>query len=382
MAIKKQVLKAPKPKKQKFTGRAVSVAQIKLGGEPVLGISPSKMDLIKAFNWYAQCIEREQRTRFLVEYMKQEKCFTTEQILFVEKKGRKFPETWAYIARMLTNGAFLDEETKCRLHSEFTKFFDRYQEVEYDDDGNPIEVERKVKKVFCNQSVIDAINRIELEIEATQAGGGNPDLNWYEELVRLGVAAKDAKEIQSYFTNQFQEFLLLYNGKDDELNEGYRHLKKIVIQRLAVLVTSLRKDLDALVAAKKERVRKVRKKKEVPAAKQIAKMRFLKESTEYKVASVDPTKVVGAKALVTFNAKSRMLTIFDAKDDKGIQVKRTNLLNCTSRVKKLRKPEETLATLMNQTRVGSKNVFEALKTTEFESNNKTTTDTILLRVFS
>jgi hypothetical protein len=376
-------LKAPKPKKQRFSGRAVTVAQIKLGGEPTLSLSPSSMELTKAFNWYNQCVERDKRSQFLTDYMKEEGCFSPEQILFVEKKGVKFPATWAYIARMFSRGAQLDEETKCRLHAEFSKFFERANQVEYDEDGNPVEQVRKiVRRPIAAQAVVDAINRIELEIEETQRGKGNPDINWYEELLRLGVTSKDAKEVHAYFERQFLEYLALYSGKMEDLNEGYSHLKKIYIQRVAVLVYGLTKDLASLIAAKKEKVRKTRRRKAIPVEKQIGRLRFLKESPQYKISSVDPTKIVGAKALVTFNAVNRMLTFFEAKDDKGIQVKGINLLNVNSRVKKLRKPEDVLPLMTSGTKASVNMNFEKIRTTEYQSNNKPTTDTILLRVFS
>jgi hypothetical protein len=220
-----------------------------------------------------------------------------------------------------------------------------------------------------------------MEIENIQAGKGNDDINFYEELTRLNCSSKEAKQLQGVFDRQLTEFLALYSGKIEDLNEAYAFLKKNAIQRLAVMSISLRKDLESLVNTKKERVVRKRRRKEVPVTKQIARLRFLKESTEFKIASVDPTKVVGAKMLVTFNTKSRMLSIFEASDDKGIQVKGINLINVTSRVKKLRRPQEVLVSLLSGSKIFAKTQFERITTTEYQSNNKPTTDTILLRVF-
>jgi hypothetical protein len=376
---KREVLKAPKPKKQRFTGRAVSVAQIKLGGEPSLGIFPSKMDLVKAFNWYAQCVEPDQRSQFIVAYMQQENRWTENQVSFLEKKGKKFPETWAYISRMLTNGAILEDSTKEQLDDNINGFLAK-KFVEVDDEGVPVEAP-KPKREAVSAVLVNCINFIEMEIENIQAGKGNDDINFYEELTRLNCSSKEAKQLQGVFDRQLTEFLALYSGKIEDLNEAYAFLKKNAIQRLAVMSISLRKDLESLVNTKKERVVRKRRRKEVPVTKQIARLRFLKESTEFKIASVDPTKVIGAKMLVTFNTKSRMLSIFEASDDKGIQVKGINLINVTSRVKKLRRPQEVLVSLLSGSKIFAKTQFERITTTEYQSNNKPTTDTILLRVF-
>jgi hypothetical protein len=206
-------------------------------------------------------------------------------------------------------------------------------------------------------------------------------VNFYEALTRMDCSSADAKFLLEHFGRQMIEFLAMYTERDEQLNEGYAFLPRNSKQRIAMMSVNLRKDLEAMVNAKKERVRKQRKKKDVPASKQVAKLRYQKESVEYKIASVDPTKLVGAKAAIVFNTKTRILTIFEANDDKGLSVKRTNILNATGRCKKLRKPDEILPSLATTTKASSLNQFKSLTTNEFESNFRTTTETVLLRVF-
>jgi hypothetical protein len=379
MSTKKSVLRAPKPKKPKFVGRAISVAQIKLGGEPSLGMFPGKMELVRAFNWYAQCVEPDQRAKFLVAYLETEGGYTKDQIAFADRRGKKFPETWAYVSRMLCNGTILDDDIKVRLNEEVAKFLARDKSVvELDDDGMPVEKPKRERPV--NTGIAPMVNYIEDLIEQVQSDK-DIDVNFYEALTRQSCSATQAKLLLDHFEHTITEFLALYSGRDDQLNEGYEFLKKNTKQRLAMFVVNLKRDLEALVKAKKERVRKPRKKKEVPAAKQVSRLRFQKDNTEYKVASIDPSRIVGAKALITFDTKRRIVTIFEANDEKGIQVRRTNIVNAKGRAKKVRKPAEFLASLMSMTRSSCGTQYNRLTTNEFESNCRTSTDTILLRVF-
>jgi hypothetical protein len=382
MAGKKAVLKAPKPKKQKFTGRAVSVAQIKLGGEPTLGMFPGKMQVIRAFNWYAQCVEPEQRADFLFNYMLQNG-YSKEQTAIAEKKGKKFPETWAYVARMLSNGTIFDDDIPERLAQEIKTFLFRHgaNAVELDDEGLPVEKPKPVVKVDKTQAQVAPMVHFIDDVIDKIIANDDQNVNFYEALTRMGCASPHAKLLQSHYDRTITEFLVVYTERDEQFNEAYRHLKKNTKQRLGMFAMNLKKDLAALVAAKKEVVRKPRKKKEVPAAKQVQWMRFQKESTEYKVASVDPLKIPGAKALITFNTKTRILSIFEANDDKGIQVKGINLLNTGVRCKKLRDPDAVLPIMTATTKAGCLQNFKTLTTKEFDMTPRTNNETILLRVF-
>lgn len=379
MAMKKSVLKAPRVKKQKFAGRAISVAQIALGGEPKLGMFPGKMELVQTFNWYSRCVEPDQRSKFLVEYLKQEGCYSPDQILFADRKGKKFPETWAYIARMFNLGTIFEHEVKERLDAEVLKFLSR-DLPELDEDGIPIE-KPKTRLLRSNPSNVPSmVNYIDDVIDKILEGQDD-DINFYDALTRMGCTSSDARTILDHFSNQLLEYLAMYTGRDEQLNEGYEFLKSNTKQRIAMFSVNLRKDLEALINAKKTKERKPRKRKEVPATKQIARLRWQKESTEYKIASVDPAKLIGAKTVIAFNTKTRILTIFEATDDKGISVKRTNILNATGRCKKLRKPEAILPSLTNTTRASCLQQFKGLTTNEFESNLRTTNETILLKVY-
>ena len=66
-------------------------------------------------------------------------------------------------------------------------------------------------------------------------------------------------------------------------------------------------DLEKVKASTKA-TRKTRTPKVKTADKQVAKMQFLKESSEYKLTSVLPTTVPGAMRLYTFNVKNKEFT--------------------------------------------------------------------------
>jgi hypothetical protein len=76
-----------------------------------------------------------------------------------------------------------------------------------------------------------------------------------------------------------------------------------------------------------KKVRKPRKPKSIPAAKKIKSLKYQKEDTNYKIASVDPEKIIGATELWTFNTKYKVMTVFRALNREGLQVKGTSIIN-------------------------------------------------------
>jgi hypothetical protein len=127
-------------------------------------------------------------------------------------------------------------------------------------------------------------------------------------------------------------------------------------------------------------VRKPRKTKPKSADKVVSKLKFQKESNELKIVSIDPTKIVGAKELWTFNTKYNVLAHYWS--EQGLSVKGTTLQGVDdgrSRQKKLRKPMDVLPSITGSTSKAAERAFEALKTKEANPNGRINEFTVILR---
>jgi hypothetical protein len=142
-------------------------------------------------------------------------------------------------------------------------------------------------------------------------------------------------------------------------------------------------DLDRLIQNKKAtRIRKPRTKKAKSAVDIVKQMSYQKDSSQYKVVSIDPANIVGCQQLWTFNTKQRTLTRYDAIGPAGITVSRSSLKGFdpdTSKTKKLRKPDEVIPSVLSAGKVQLRKILEQVNAQEKTPTGRINTDTILLR---
>ena len=141
-------------------------------------------------------------------------------------------------------------------------------------------------------------------------------------------------------------------------------------------------DLDRIKSATKA-TRKIRTKKPMSADKQVAKVKYMKEDTNFKLVSINPVTIIGNIRLYTFNTKRRILSEYVTMDPKGFSIKGTTIQNFDkdqSRQVKLRKPDILQSVLKDRPTVVSKNWNETIKTKSSLPNGRLNEDTILLRV--
>lgn len=131
-----------------------------------------------------------------------------------------------------------------------------------------------------------------------------------------------------------------------------------------------------------KKTRKPRKRKIKTPIEQVKKLNFLKESPEFKLKSICPTKIVGAKQLWVFNTKYRYLGVYCAENDFGFTVKGSTIQNFDQEKSieyKLRKPTEPLKKVQEGGKVELRHVFDYIKTKERKLTGRMNQHTIILR---
>lgn len=170
-------------------------------------------------------------------------------------------------------------------------------------------------------------------------------VNW---ATARGIKAVHCSKLASYLeTTYLEEMLAAYAGKDEQLREGYSYLSRPRFKKLIQLLSDTVNGWKGF-AAEKGTERKPRKRKVKPPTQQVKRLKYLAESTEYGVKSIDPIKLIGSNIAVVFNQKYRTLTVYFAVDPRGFAVKGTTLINfdeTKSITKTLRKPADVLPKL-------------------------------------
>jgi hypothetical protein len=211
------------------------------------------------------------------------------------------------------------------------------------------------------------------------------EFSMYEWLQSNNIPAAYATSIISKFTPVLDELLEAYEGKCEQLKEGYRHLKKSEIKNLISFYNTLIEDAERY-SSNTKKVKKARKPRTISVEKKIKNLKYQKEDATYKIASVSPEKVIGAMELWTFNTKYKTITRLTAIDRGGLQVKGTSITNycennSITRSVGRKDPNEFLKRILEGGKLVLRKVFDEIKT-EKPLAYRINENTILLRVIS
>jgi hypothetical protein len=115
-----------------------------------------------------------------------------------------------------------------------------------------------------------------------------------------------------------------------------------------------------------KKTRTPRKPRAISMDKKLKNLKYQKESAEFKIATINPEKIIGAQELWTFNTKYKIVTVFRAIDRGGLQVKGTSIIGYDEKTSVSkgtgRKPEIVLDKLQNSGKIVLRKLMEELKT--------------------
>lgn len=211
----------------------------------------------------------------------------------------------------------------------------------------------------------------------------------YNELKKINAPKPLAQRVYDYYKPLYDEVEELVTKKTPDLVEGYKHLKSVKEKKdymafIKNIIDDCQKFMNASTAAKVRAPKQPRAKKKVPVEKIVSKVKYQKESAEYKLTSVDPANVIGASEVYLFNTKYRHLIQLVAASPEGFSIKGTTITNLKEEAclrKTLRKPEELLIEIGKTTKARVNRVFTEIKTKPAGANGRINEETIILKVF-
>lgn len=296
------------------------------------------------------------------------------------------------LCKMMENGAVFKKDRMdwIREHIESSiEFGYKKKNQATDEDNNVVKIRKKTPAEILKEKTDAFIGEIEGVIDTFDTKEFDKEYSLFNELKRYDVAYNTAKAIVDQYTPLLEELKELIGPKKknddmyDQLVEGYSHLTKAKQKAYHKFIQSIIDDATSYMATKKAK-RKTRTPKPKSTAQLVAKMKYLKESNEYKVASVDPQSIIGASIVYLFNTKTRALTRLESSAAIGLSVKGTTILNFDDdkcEKKRLRKPDEFIAKVAKTTKAKINKEWNALTTKASSANGRVGADTIILKVF-
>jgi hypothetical protein len=232
-----------------------------------------------------------------------------------------------------------------------------------------------------NEKLSEVLGEMEGWVDEVHANA-RTDHKAYDFLTTQKVPQAQIGKVRVVFQDKRDELELAKSGQDEQLKEGYSHLKAADYKRIMGWLDRILADIDSFEKVKKTQ-RKARVKKAPSKEKVVAKLKYLKEDKALKLVSVSPADIIGAQELWVYNVKTRKLGRYVAAQYQELGVKGTSITGydeSKSVSKTLRKPEEKLREFGKASKVQLRKFLDEIRATEAKLNGRINADILLLKV--
>lgn len=296
---------------------------------------------------------------------------------------------YAATAFMLDNPSFEFEGKLAEYPVALKRFVDGLVE-----EGKPLVKEKQEELASKNVIVLTPQQRMENKILETVGAdldeledqwimGEKTQLDMYNAMQRHDLKGMAVPFLVKRLTVWLEEYNDAYNKTCEQAVEAYSHITRKEQKRRIDAINKMLEDLEKFKNAAKAK-RAPRKPKVKSADKQVAKMNYKKEDNDFKIASVNPTMLVGAGKVFLFNTKYRQLTcLITNSASKGFEVSGSTIKNVDDSVSwkmTLRKPEDILPLILSKTANQIDKAIAKLTTKKAKANGRVNNETVILRV--
>lgn len=363
--------------------------KVLLGKEPSITEASTRIDVINALNWYNYFHTNDDFKSYLLEYVKKHKYEKEDISRIASQPAWKFSTVGIY-ARILNIGGSLPEEQRSVFAIKLGDLLAKEEPTESEKKLEAIAGETPEETAVIptisiqertRNKAMSLASELEGEIDVFIEGNKNSfDLkNWF---IKNDVKPTVGNIIAERFKPRYEEIFDALEGKDEELVYAYRTWKKPILKAYMEFL----KELIGLAEEREtiaKQMRGPRKRKEKPASVVASKLKYMKESTDYGIKSVNPSEIIKANQVWTFDTKSRNLFVFNAMGPAGLSIKGTKITgfdNKTSFGKKLRKPETVIKSVLEGGKVKLRKLLDEINAKPKETNGRITENFIILKV--
>jgi len=288
----------------------------------------------------------------------------------------KIPLTVAWTCRLLSRGATIPKESieycKTRLRNVLDSEVEAVANVEVK--TNVISIQDRMK-----ERAHEIVGEVEGLIDDYLYKGEQFSL--YTWLQSNAIPASYSTHIIQKLSPVLDELIEAYEGSDEQLKEAYRHLKKPRLKELILFYNTMIDDASKYCSVTKK-TRAPRKPRVLSVEKKLKTFKFQKECNQFKIASINPEKIIGAQELWVFNTKYKTVTVFRALDRGGLDVKGTSIIkydeNQSVTMRTGRNPDDVVKRVLSGGKIILRKIDQELKRGTFSP--RINENTILLRV--
>lgn len=346
------------------------------GGEPTW--KTGETSIVKALNWYNYHSDAKESKKYTIQYLKEEKS-SKQDIELLEKIPEEKFCNLGFVCRIKMRGGSLTESNISWMNSKIEELKAEAQITAKPKVDNKITI--SIQDRIADKSK-EYIAEIESIIDDCFLVRDFEAIEPYEFMQTLSMKSIHANHVISFFNKRVSELQNVLNSKDPQIIEGYSNFTKKELKEYLAYIEKIISDAEKIAHVTKV-TRVPRKKKAKPANKVVSKLQYKKEDSDFKIASVDSTDIVGCTQLWVFNTKTRKLGVYNSIDESGLTVKGTTIQNYDESLsiqKTLRKPNVTLPELVKAGKVALRKILSNINAVEQPLTGRINSDIILVRI--
>ena len=341
-----------------------------LGNEPEFKEPLTDSQYGRALTWYNYMCNVNDAREYFDTYLKNAGRQGDIKLLR-QVNDQWVPLTAAWTSRMLTRGYTLPTDAVSFIDAQLQSAFARVDKREERPEREKVSIQDRIR-----EKTHDVIGDIEELIDTNQP------FSLYDWMKMQELPAVYCNAIIAHYTPVLDELIKAIDTKDAQLKEGYSHFTKKELKERVVFFNTIIEDCERYSNVTKK-IRKPRKPRTVSNEKKLKHFKYQKEDNTFKIASINPEKIIGCQELWTFNTKYKIVTVFRAIDRGGLQINRTAITGYDEKTSFSRstgrKTDFVLDKIQNGGKIVLKKLIDELKTDK-DLQTRINESTILMKV--
>ena len=362
------------------------------GDEPLFVLQPDedkrRVTLMRSFTWYNRFYGKKDAKELMSQYLEYNKR-TNDSKIMRRVHENEFLLTLCWLARMQLRGLSLTEHEELTLENEINRLLKLVHKPEEEKAVVEAPARPNIQEILKDKAR-EAAGELEglFDEFITSGAPTKHTLRPMDEVAKKNVMPQHISILTEVWKKKLNEFEEVLKGTDAQLVQGYNHLTKTQVKNIVKFIELVINDLNSYISVKKA-AKAPRARKAVPVEKIVAKLKYQKTfkdtASKLDLVSISPIKLHGASECYLYDSTKRKLIYLCADDySKAFTVKGTTILGFDtnkSQVKTLRKPGESLPSLMKLGKPAGRKFFDEIKAVGTAFNGRTNENIIILKAW-
>lgn len=248
-------------------------------------------------------------------------------------------------AWILNNNGILSEDSKKFFNDKLNQLFKKQKSYDYKRSKISASKRKESEGFQLFQSLEDLILEDQFNFESENYDKEASDLIYDH----LSNKNPNPSAIQNA-TKHVQSLISEIKNSDDEHRESYGDYKNL-LHILSLIKNELKTyKTNSKLKRKTEKEKSSARGKQARKLKATQNLKYKKEEPNLKLVSINPMSIIGANTLMTYNTKTRKISIFYSQDSNGLNLRGTTIHNYDTEKsfqKILRDPKKQIEALRN-----------------------------------